>query len=243
VVQVPLPGAPRQPGADRRAGVGKTAIVEGSPADVAGTCRVAQGQAGHRVDLGSMVAGATVPREFEERLKACSRRSPTAPARSSRSSTNCTRCRRRGREVYGCQQHDQAMLARGELRMVGATTLERRERIEKTRRWSGGSAGLRGRTVGGGHVGICAAEGALRVHHGVRTPTPRWPRRHPVRPLHHPPVLRTRPSTWSTRPPPGCAWRSTRGRWRSTRWSARCAAWQIEEMALAKRTTRPRSSG
>ena len=59
------------------------------------------------------------------------------------------------------------MLARGELRAVGATTWMARKHIEKMPPWEAFSAHLV-QPFGEDTVPSCGAKGALRVHHGVR---------------------------------------------------------------------------
>ena len=118
------------------------------------------------------------------------------------------------------------MLARGELRMVGATTLdEYREHIEKDpaleRRFQQVLVGEPSRR---GHDRDPArAQGPLRgAPQGADRRRARWSPRRRCPTATSPPVpARTRRSTWSTRRRPGCAWRSTPGRSRSTSCSAR----------------------
>ena len=106
------------------------------------------------------------------------------------------------------------MLARGELRMVGATTLdEYREHIEKDP-----ALERRFQQV---FVGEPSVEDTIGILRGLKE---RYEAHHKVaiadaalvaaatlsRPLHHrPAACPTRRSTWSTRPRPGCGWRST----------------------------------
>ena len=131
------------------------------------------------------------------------------------------------------------MLARGELRMVGATTLdEYRKHIEKDAALERRFQQVTGRrAVGrGDRRDPARAQGPLRGAPQGRDQRLRARRgRHAVRPLHREPVpARTRRSTWSTRPPPAAdgdrqqagrdrraAARRDRMRWRSWRWSAR----------------------
>ena len=123
------------------------------------------------------------------------------------------------------------MLARGELRMVGATTLdEYRQHIEKDpaleRRFQQVLVGepSASRTPSASCAG---SRSATRCTTASGSPTPRWspPPRCPTA-TSPPGSCRTRPSTWSTRPRPGSGWRSTRGRSRSTRSSGPSAGWR-----------------
>ena len=117
------------------------------------------------------------------------------------------------------------MLARGELRMIGATTLdEYRERVEKDP-----ALERRFQQV---FVGEPSVEDTIAILRGLRE---RYEAHHKVAitdaalvaaaTLSHRYITsgscRTRRSTWSTRPHPGCEWRSTPRRRRSTRCAVR----------------------
>ena len=118
-------------------GVGKTAVVEGlAQRVVAGD--VPDSLKGRRVvslDLASMVAGAKYRGEFEERLKAVLNEIRDAEGRIITFIDELHTVVGAGASGEGAMDAGnmlKPMLARGELRMIGATTLdEYRERIEK----------------------------------------------------------------------------------------------------------------
>ena len=207
-------------------GVGKTAVVEGlAQRLVAGD--VPDSLKGRRLvslDLSSMVAGAKYRGEFEERLKAVLNEIRDAEGQVITFIDELHTVV--GAGASGDSSMDagnmlKPMLARGELRMIGATTLdEYRERIEKDP-----ALERRFQQV---YVGEPSVEDTIAILRGLRE---RYEAHHKVR--HHrrragrrrracptatspPASCPTRPSTWSTRPRPGCGWRSTPPRRRST---------------------------
>ncbi|TQN41070.1 ATP-dependent Clp protease ATP-binding subunit ClpB [Blastococcus colisei] len=157
-------------------GVGKTAIVEGlAQRMVAGD--VPESLKGKRLmalDLGSMVAGAKYRGEFEERLKAVLQEITDAEGQIVTfidELHTIVGAGATGDSAMDAGNMIKPMLARGELRMVGATTLDEfREHIEKD-----AALERRFQQVFVGEPSVEDTIGILRglkeryeVHHGVR---------------------------------------------------------------------------
>ena len=224
-------------------GVGKTAIVEGlAQRIVAGDVPESlRDKTVISLDLGSMVAGAKYRGEFEKRLKAVLDDIKNSAGQIITFIDELHTIVGAGATGEGAMDAGnmiKPMLARGELRLVGATTLdEYRKYIEKD-----AALERRFQQVLVGEPSVEDTVGILRglkdryeVHHGCASPTPPWCRRPRCWTATSPAgSCRTRPSTWSTRPRRGCGWRSTPGPSRSTRSSGDGPSPEIEEMALAK---------
>ncbi|MFI9006872.1 ATP-dependent chaperone ClpB [Actinosynnema sp. NPDC053489] len=157
-------------------GVGKTAIVEGlAQRIVAGD--VPESLRGKKVvalDLGAMVAGAKYRGEFEERLKAVLKEITDSAGQVITfidELHTIVGAGATGESAMDAGNMIKPMLARGELRMVGATTLdEYRERVEKDP-----ALERRFQQVFVGEPSVEDTIGILRglkdryeVHHGVR---------------------------------------------------------------------------
>src|SRR3954454_3411003 len=176
VVQVPPRRTKNNPVLIGEPGVGKTAIVEGlAQRIVAGD--VPESLKGKRLmalDLGSMVAGAKYRGEFEERLKAVLQEITDAEGQIITfidELHTIVGAGATGDSAMDAGNMIKPMLARGELRMVGATTLdEYREHIEKDP-----ALERRFQQVFVGEPSVEDTIGILRglkeryeVHHGVR---------------------------------------------------------------------------
>ena len=157
-------------------GVGKTAVVEGlAQRIVAGDVPESlRGKTLISLDLGAMVAGAKYRGEFEERLKAVLQEITEAEGQVITfidELHTIVGAGAAGDSAMDAGNMIKPMLARGELRMVGATTLdEYRERIEKDP-----ALERRFQQVFVGEPSVEDTIGILRglkeryeVHHGVR---------------------------------------------------------------------------
>ncbi len=178
----------------------------------------------YSLDLAAMVAGAKYRGEFEERLKAVLEEIKGSDGQIVTFIDEIHTVVGAGAGGEGAMDAGnmlKPMLARGELRLVGATTLdEYRKHIEK-------DAALE-RRFQQVFVGEPSVEDTIAILRGLKE---RYEAHHkvtiadsalvaaasPLRPLHHAAAsCPTRRSTSSTRRPRGCAWRSTRAPSRST---------------------------
>ena len=209
-------------------GVDKTAVVEGLAQRIVADDVPASlwGKRLVKLDFGAMDAGVKDRGEFEERLK-------DVLSEIRQNKDQVIMFIDELHMVVGAGAAEGAMdagnmlkpmLARGELRMVGATTLdEYRERIEKDpalERW------IRQVLVNELSVEDTIAilrglKGRFEAHHRCRSRMTRWWLPPPCGTGTSPGTSPTRPSTWSMRPPPGCGWRSTCSR---SRRLTRCGA-------------------
>ena len=233
-------------------GVGKTAIAEGLAqrivdGDVPESLRDRSVVA---LDIGALIAGSKYRGEFEDRLKAVLNQVKEAAGQIILFIDELHTIVGAGAAEGAVDAANllKPMLARGELRAVGATTLdEYRKHIEK-------DAALERRfqpvmvpepSVEDTIAILRGLKERYEVHHqvrisGLRRSSPRRRSRTATSPTASCP---TRRSTSSTSPPRGCASRSTRCRSRSTRSSAgSCSSRSSAPRCRATPTTR-RSTG
>ena len=234
-------------------GVGKTAIVEGlAQRIVAGD--VPEGLKGKRVwalDIGSLLAGSKYRGEFEERLKAVLKEIKSAAGEIILFIDELHTIVGAGAAEGAVDAGNmlKPMLARGELRAVGATTLdEYRKHIEKDaaleRRFQPVLVGEP--TVADTIAILRGLKERYEAHHGVRirdaalTAAAVLSDRYITDRF-----LPTRRSTSSTRRRPGCGWRSTRSPIELDEADRRVSQLEIELAAMAKETpaVASRSSG
>ena len=226
-------------------GVGKTAIVEGLAQRIV-TGDVPESLKGRRIwalDMGALLAGAKYRGEFEERLKAVLGEITAAEGQIVLFIDELHTIVGAGAAEGAVDAANllKPMLARGELRAIGATTLdEYRKHVEKD-----AALERRFQPVLVGEPSVEDTIGILRglkeryeVHHGVRIQDARDRRPPRCSPTATSPTAScpTRRSTSSTRPPAGCASRSTPCRTELDEVQRRIVRLEIEDAALAKET-------
>ena len=233
-------------------GVGKTAIVEGLARRIADG-DVPEGLKNKRIvalDLSSMVAGAKYRGEFEERLKAVLKEITDAAGEIITFVDELHTIVGAGAAEGAMDAGNmiKPMLARGELRMIGATTLDEfRKYVEKDpaleRRFQQVYVVRAERRGHGRHP--ARAQGALRgaprrAHPGLGARSPPPCCRTATSPTAS---CRTRRSTSSTRRRASCASRSTRCRRRSTSSSGGSSSWRSSRSPWRRRATERRQQG
>ena len=219
------------------AGVGKTAVVEGlAQRMVAGDVPESlRGKQLVSLDLSAMVAGAKYRGEFEERMKAVLEEIKNSEGQivtfideiHTLVGAGAT-----GDSAMDAGNMLKPMLARGELRLVGATTLdEYRENIEKDP-----ALERRFQQV---FVGEPSVEDSIAILRGLKE---RYEAHHKVTIADSALVAAASLSTSLTRPPAACAWKSIRHPSKSTSCSATLTASKWRKWPCRPKPTKPRRS-
>jgi ATP-dependent Clp protease ATP-binding subunit ClpB len=208
-------------------GVGKTAIAEGLAQRVV-SGDIPEGLRDKRVlalDMGALIAGAKYRGEFEDRLKAVLTEIAAAEGRVILFIDELHTLVGAGK-VEGAMDASNMLkpaLARGELRCVGATTLdEYRKYVEKDAALERRFRGTRSTTGSGSRIRPSSPPPPCRT--GI-SPTGSFP---------------TRRSTWWTRPRRSSRSRSTPCPPRSTRSRGRSSSWRWKSRPCRRRPTPPR---